>query len=84
MSMCSQIVHIIIIIYQKNYVKINLNTILTNKFQSYLLPTFIIKKLLEFFIQSTTNPMDVLMVLYFYFYNFFIYFLCECQELLQL
>jgi hypothetical protein len=61
MFMCSQIVHIIVIIYQKTYVKINLNTILTSKFQSYLLPTFIIKKLLEFFIQFSTNPMDVLM-----------------------
>jgi len=66
MFMCSQIVHIIIIIYQKNYVKINLKTTLTSTFQSYLLPTFIIKKLLEVFIQFTTNPMDVLMVLCFY------------------
>ncbi len=73
--MCSQIVHIIVIIYQKNYVKINLNTTLTSKFQSYLLPTFIIKSLLEFFIQFTTNPMDVLMVLCFYLESFFINFL---------
>jgi len=75
MFMCSQIVHIIVIIYQKNYVKINLNTTLTSKFQSYLLPTFIIKSLLEFFIQFTTNPMDVLMVLCFYLESFFIKFL---------
>jgi hypothetical protein len=75
MFMCSQIVHIIVIIYQKNYVKINLNTTLTSKFQSYLLPTFIIKSLLEFFIQFTTNPMDVLMVLCFYLESFFINFL---------
>jgi hypothetical protein len=64
--MCSQIVHIIVITYQKNYVKINLNTTLTSKFQSYLLPSFIIKHSLEIFIQFTTNPMDVLMVLYLY------------------
>ncbi len=38
----SQIVHIIVIIYQKHYAKFILNTILISQFQSYLLSTFII------------------------------------------
>jgi hypothetical protein len=62
--MCSQIVHIIVIIYQTLYLKVNLNTILTSQFQTYLLPTFIIQNLLKFCIQLTTNAMEVLMVFY--------------------
>jgi hypothetical protein len=72
--MCSQIVHIIVIIYQTFYVKDVLNTILISLFQTSLLHTFIIQKLLKFCTQLTTNLMEVLMVLYFYLQNFLIYF----------
>jgi hypothetical protein len=78
--MCYQIVHVIVIIYQSFYVKVNLNTILTSWFQTYLLPTFIIQKLLKFCIQLTTTPMEVLMVLYFYLQNFFIYFFIHMSK----
>jgi hypothetical protein len=57
--MCSQIVHIIVIIYQTFYVKVVLNTILTSQFQTYLLPTFIIQKLLKFCTQLNKNPMEI-------------------------
>jgi hypothetical protein len=47
MLMCSQIVHILVIIYQKIYVKIIFNTILISWFQSPLLPTFNCTKVIE-------------------------------------
>ncbi len=54
-----------------------MNTILISQFQNYLLPTFIVQKLLKFCIQLTTNLMEVFMVLYFYLQIFFIYFFYE-------
>jgi hypothetical protein len=59
------------------YLKIVLNTILTNQFQNYLLPIFIVQKLLKFCIQLTTNPMEVFMVLYFYLQSSFMFFFYE-------
>jgi hypothetical protein len=85
--MCSQIVHIIVIIYIFLNVKVILNTILTSQFQTYLLPTFIIQKLLKFCIQLTKNPMEVLVVYHFIFLFaklFYLLFLCACQNLLQI
>jgi len=75
--MSSQIVHIIVII-STLYVKVNLNAILTSQFQTYLLTTFIIQKLLKFCIQLTTNAMEVLVVLYFYLQKKKSTFLCIC------
>jgi len=75
--MCSQIVYIIFTIYLIFYVKIILNTILTNQFQNYLLLIFIVQKLLKFCIQLTTNLMKVFMVSYFYLQSSFIYFFYE-------
>ncbi len=82
--MCSQIVHIIVIIYQKIYVKNNLNTTLTSKFQSYLLPTFIINKIIGIFYSIYPKPNGRLDGFIFILKSFFIFFLCECQKLPQL
>ncbi len=79
--MCSQIVHIIVIIYQTFYVKVVLNTILTSQFQTYLLSTFIIQKLLKLRIQLTKNPMEVQMVYLSTYKTFLSTFLCICQNL---
>ncbi len=78
--MCFQIVHIIVTIYQTFYVKVVLNTTLTSQFQTYLLPTFIIQKLLKFCIQLTKNSMEVHMVLHFYLQSFFIYFFMHMEK----
>jgi hypothetical protein len=79
--MCSQIVYIIFTIYLIFYVKIILNTILTNQFQNYLLLTFIVQKLLKFCIQLTTNLMEVFMVLCFYLQSSFIYFFMSMSKI---
>jgi len=46
--MYSQIVHNIIIIYQTSNVKVGLNTILTNQFQTHFLPIFMMLKVSKF------------------------------------
>jgi hypothetical protein len=48
-------VHIIVIIHWTFNVKVALNTILTNQFQIYLLPTFIILKLILYSIYQKLN-----------------------------
>jgi hypothetical protein len=54
--MCSEIVHIIIIIYWTFYVKIILNTILTSYFQSYFYYTKVIEILYSTYYKPNGGP----------------------------
>jgi len=55
-SLCYNFIHVYFIKFSNE--KAGLNTILTNQFQTYLFPTFIIPKILKFFSWFTINPIE--------------------------
>jgi len=61
----------------KNYFEHHIDSSVSKQFITY----FITQKLLKFRIQLTTNPIEVMMVLYFYLQGLFIYFFMHMSKI---